>query len=256
MKSAFHYTIKAKLIRFIKDGVIDFIEFNESFENENPILAREQAFKIYQNRIDVLLQGKNKKYISDKQARRVLISFIDTGTKTKIQVGESKIEFSDSYGNGIGVYLVVDQPMEDDIFDDNVGDEYLIHGIGNIGGEDPQGLMDGLNHEYRYYQHYGYNTKDYKQTINFYEYDIEEAEPNEILETPFDWTGLDIPEESTDEQPKIIPTYKELIQGGESNQVELKPTLLFRSARTSIVRIGITRRGGGGACALPVSGGC
>ena len=58
MKSAFHYTIKAKLIRFIKDGVIDFIEFNESFENENPILAREQAFKIYQNRIDVLLQGK------------------------------------------------------------------------------------------------------------------------------------------------------------------------------------------------------
>lgn len=231
MKAAFHYTVKAKLIRFIKDGVIDFIEFNQPFENENPILAREQAFKIYQNHIDVLLQGKNKKYISDKQARADLISFIDTGTSTKIKIGEQDFEFSDSHGNGIGVYLIIDQPMEDDIIDDNVGDEYLIHGIGNISREDPQGLMDGLNHEYWYYEHYGYDTKDYKRIINFYEYDIDEAELNEILETPYDWTGLDIREESIDEQPqeeiKITKTYAELIQGGESNQVELKPTLLY-----------------------------
>lgn len=231
MKAAFHYTVKAKLIRFIKDGVIDFIEFNEPFENEIPIIAREQAFKIYQNYIDVLLQGKNKKYISDKQARADLISFIDTGTSSKIKVGEKEFEFSDSYGNGIDVYLIIDQPMEDDIIDDNVGDEYLIHGIGNISREDPQGLMDGLNHEYWYYKHYGYDTKNYKQTIDFYEYDNGAAEPNEILETPFDWTGLDIPEESTDEQPqekiKVTRTYAELIQSGESNQVELKPTLLF-----------------------------
>ena len=231
MNAAFHYTVKAKLIRFIKDGVIDFIEFNEPFENENPILAREQAIKIYQNHIDVLLQGKNKIYISDKQARSDLISFIDTGTSTKIKIGEKDFEFIDSYGNGIGVYLVIDQPMEDDITDDNVGDEYLIHGIGNISREDPQGLMDGLNHEYWYYEHYGYDTKNYKREINFYEYDIGEAELNEILETPFDWTGLDIREESTDEQPqeeiKITKTYAELIQGGESNQVELKPTLLY-----------------------------
>lgn len=231
MKTAIHYTVKAKLIRFIKDGVIDFIEFNQPFENESPIFAREQAFKVYQNHIDVLLQGKNKEYISDKQARTDLLSFIDPGTSSKFKIGEQEYEFSDSYGNGIGVYLVIDQPIEDDIFDDNVGDEYLIHGIGNISREDPQGLMDGLNQEYWYYEHYGYDTKDYKQIINFYENDIEEAEPNEILATPFDWTGLDVPEETTDKQPQegieITKTYAELIQGGESNQVELKPTLLY-----------------------------
>ena len=49
MQSSFHYIVKAKLIRFIKNGEIDFLEFEDKFENENPILAREMAFKHYQN---------------------------------------------------------------------------------------------------------------------------------------------------------------------------------------------------------------
>lgn len=60
MKAAFHYIVKAKLIRFIKDGEINFIEFNEKFENSNPIIAREDAFKYYQNYIDVLLEEKER----------------------------------------------------------------------------------------------------------------------------------------------------------------------------------------------------
>jgi hypothetical protein len=228
MKAAFHYAVKAKLIRFVKDGLIDFIKVNEKFENESPIESREQAFKFYQNHIDVLLQGINKKYVSDIQTRTDLMSFINLGASTKINLGEKEFEYIDSYGNGIGVYLVVDQPIEDE---DNIGDEYLIHGIGNISREDPQGLMDGLNHEYWYYEYYSYDTKDYKQTVDFYEYDIEATESNEILQTPFDWTGYDIADESAIEQPKeeviVSKTYAELISGGETNQVEFKAALLY-----------------------------
>ena len=144
MKASFHYVVKAKLIRLIKENEIDFFEVEEKFENENPIIAREKAFNHYQNLIDVLLQGKNKKYFSDKQARAELTSFIDPGTKTKIQIGDKEIEFSDSFGNGIGVFIVIDKPMID-----KIGDEYLIHGIGRMScSDDPQSLMDGLNHEY------------------------------------------------------------------------------------------------------------
>ena len=83
MQASFHYIVKAKLIRFIKGNEIDFLEFEDKFENETPILARENAFKHYQNYIDVLLQGKGKTYISDRQTREELNSFIDPGTIPK-----------------------------------------------------------------------------------------------------------------------------------------------------------------------------
>lgn len=238
MKAAFHYIVKAKLIRFIKNGEINFIEVNEKFENSNPIIAREEAFRYYQNYIDVLLEGKGKKYYNDNQARKELTSFIDPGTTSKFKIGEEEFEISDSLGNGIGVYLVIDKPMQDNSIEDKVGDEYLIHGIGSIGRDDPQGLMDGLNEEFCYYEHYGYDIKDYKKTVNFYEYDIEESELNDILDTPFNWTGYDVPyygervydEETGTVEPQneqIKKSYKQLIDGGENNQVEFKPNLLY-----------------------------
>jgi hypothetical protein len=233
MKAAIHYVVKAKLIRLIKGNEIDFLEFEEKFESENPITAREKAFAHYQNFIDVLLEAKGKKYFSDRQARTELTSFIDPGTSTKVKIGDKEIEFSDSFGNGIGVFMVVDQPIEDKIFEDKIGEEFLIHGIGRISfSDDPQSLMDALNHEYWYYEQLNYDTKNYKQNIDFYEYDIAETEPNEILETPFDWTGYDKPQEEDEiEEPsagKIENTsLEQLIKNGESNQVEFKPTLLF-----------------------------
>mgnify|MGYP006266734907 FL=1 len=240
MKGAIHYIVKAKLIRFIKDGEVNFLEFNEKFENSNPILAREEAFRFYQNYIDVLLEGKNKKYYNDRDARENLNSFIDPETSPKIKIGDELVEFRDSYGNGIGVYFVVDRPMQDDIFDDKIGDEFLIHGIGKSVCNDPQSLKDSLNREFKYFQHFGYEIKDYKREVNFYEYDIEEAEINELLDTPFNWTGYDVPyygesiydEESEIENEKlenveISKSYKQLIEGGENNQVEFKPCLLY-----------------------------
>ncbi|MDD2986413.1 ATP-binding protein [Flavobacterium sp.] len=233
MEVSIHYIVKAKLIRFIEDGNIDFIEINEKFVNTNPIIAREQAFDFYQNYIDVLLQGINKTYVSDKQTREDIISFVDSGIITKIE-GISK-GFPNSYGNGIGVYLVIDNPIEDEIYNDIIGDEYLIHGI-QYGGTSAQSFMDGLNHEYWYYNYFGYDFKNYKETINFYDADGDITEPNDILKTPFDWTGYDVylTNEELDEEGDISAhdtktsiTYEELIQGGETNQVEFKPSLLY-----------------------------
>jgi len=234
MTVPFYYTVKAKLIRFIKNGEIDFLEFSEKFEHENPILAREMAFRYYQNYIDILLQAKGKEYISDSKAREELVSFYDPGTLTKIKFNEHEFELSDSFGNGIGVYMVINIPIKDEPMPDKEGSEYQIHGIGNMGREDPQGLMDGLNQEIEYYNYYNLDTKKYRITVDFYEYDIEESEKNEILKTPFDWTGYNVPfydkidnASAKKSKRQTAKTFDDLINEGENNQVEFKTNLLY-----------------------------
>lgn len=243
MTAAFHYIVRAKLIRYIKGSEIDFLEFENKFEHENPNIARENAFKHYQNYIDVLLEGKNKSYISDKQARKELNSFIDIGTQTKIKIGENEVEFNDSFGNGIGVFMVIDKPKPDVVYDDKSGDEIFIHGIGNISylGEDPDRIIFELQREFDYYKHYNYDTKDKETQVVYcsrdeWEEGYRENEPAtySILKTPFEWEGYEKPywwgepeSEENEEVEQAPKTLKEIIQGGENNQVEFKPALLY-----------------------------
>lgn len=240
--AAFHYVVKAKLIRHIKgSGEIEFLQFEDKFENENPIVARNLAFKHYQNYIDVLLEAKQKKYYSDKQVREELKSFIDPGTKTKIQLGESEVEFSDAFGNGIGIFLIIDMPKPDNVYDDKEGEEIFIHGIGNISflNDHSDRLIFELQREFEYYTFYNYQTDNKVIEVVYccrdeWEEGYREDEPAtyNILETPFDWTGLDKPywwgepEDEEDEEIQQAPkTLEEIIQEGESNQVEFKPAL-------------------------------
>lgn len=242
--AAFHYVVKAKLIRHIKgSGEIEFLQFEDKFENENPIVARNLAFKHYQNYIDVLLEAKHNKYISDKQAREELISFIDPGTKTKIQLGESEVEFSDTFGNGIGIFLIVDVPKPDNVYDDKEGEEILIHGIGNISylSDDPDRLIFELQREGDYYTFFNYQTDNNLVEVVYcsrdeWEEGYRDDEPAtyQILNTPFDWTGHDKPywwgepnEEEIEDIQQTPKTLEEIISDGESNQVEFKPALLY-----------------------------
>lgn len=243
MKTSFHYIVKAKLIRFIEGKEIDFLEFEDKFENENPILARENAFKHYQNYIDVLLQGKGKTYISDRQTREDLNSFIDPGTTTKLRIGQSEVDFSESFGNGIGVFMIIDNPINDVVYDDKVGDEIFIHGIGNISffADNPDRIIFELSKEFEYYKYSNCDTEN-KETKVIYcsrdeweeGYTDDEPATYNILETPFDWTGFDkpywwgSPDNEIEAELKPVPrTLEDLIKGGESNQVEFKPTLLY-----------------------------
>jgi len=230
MIPAFHYVIKAKTIRLGESNKIDFVEVVQKFAHSNPIEAREAAFTEYQKHIEALLRAEGEKYVSDRQTRVSISSFIEPGFKTKINIGQQEIEFGSSFGNGIGIYMVIDYPV-DEVFDDKKGDEYLVHGIGRMVMDDnPQNLINGLNHEYGYYEHFGYDIKNYKQTVVFYEYDIQEAELNKILRTPFDWTGYDRP--YAEALKKFMPEINhyditKLIHNGEGHQVNFKPNLLF-----------------------------
>jgi len=240
---AFHYIVKAKLIRSQKSNDINFLEFEDKFEDPNPIIAREKAFLHYQNYVDVLLEGKNKEYISDSQTREELTSFIEPETKTKVIIDGSEVEFKDSIGNGIGIFLIIDRPKKDKIYDDKIGEEIFIYGIGKIhylSNNLDQNIFE-LVREFDYYKHYNYTTNHKERVVVYcsrdeWEEGYSENQPAtyNILETPFDWTGLDKPywwgqpEDKEVEEKKPVPrTLEEIIAGGETNQVEFKPTLLY-----------------------------
>lgn len=220
--SAIHYLIRVKLIRFIDNDKIDFIYDEKVFTEHSPILARENAFSYYNSYIDTILEenldhSEISKRLSDKIEKDIF------------EIDNEKVEVN-NFQSGIGVFLVIDEPINDD----KKADEFLIHGIG-FSFSDPQTLIDNLNFEYGYYEHFNFDTKDYKITIDFYEADVDEVGKETILKTPFDWETLNIPndylEKSKVSQNQITDLERtdlinKMILGGESNKVEFKSSLV------------------------------
>ena len=238
MKPAIHYEFIAKLIRRKKEeGEFEFLEVNEEFYNDNPILAREAAFKYYQNYIDVLLEAKGLHYESDKQAREVLESFYDPKTSTEVEFMGEISDFPESWGNGIAVFLVLDGQKDDT----PLGNNRLIHGIGHLweGSAEPESLTLHLEEEYNIYKDKCYSTGNYETSIIFCNsdewsegYRDNEPQTYTILKTPFDWTGMDKPywwgepEKETEEPRLSEDNIQRIIQEGEGNQVEFKEFFL------------------------------
>lgn len=249
MTVAFHYIVKSKLVRRIEtNGEIEFLEFEEKFENENPIVARNQAFNHYQNYIDILLESKGEKYVSDKQAREELKSF--TNPSLSLNINQHFVDFSDYLSYGIGVFMVINTPINPDTFIPSIRKEIAIHTIGGqyFGNYNPNNLMTDLEEEYEYYVYFNYETKKLEKNVLFCNSDewkegylgngvwrdesYVEPSIHTIIETPFDWKGLEKPywwgEEDDENVSEEIPkTYEEIISEGEGNQVEFKPSLLY-----------------------------
>lgn len=241
MNNPIHYKLAAKLVKVNEDRDLDFFEINENFEAQNPIDARVKAFNQYQNYIDVLLESKGKKYLSDSEARTQLKSFITPTKPAKLIIGGTEIEFIHSFGNGIGIYLVIDTPLDDNF--DKTGDEIFIHGIDDsyFGYNNPDRFLLGLEREYEYYEHFQLETNGKGKEIIFcnqdeWEEGFREDEPSTytILETPFNWEGFDQPYWwGKPETPELlqnadqISILREIIRKGETNKVEFKPSLLY-----------------------------
>ena len=252
MKPAFHYIVRAKLIRYISNDKIDFIDFEETFKDDSPIRARNKAFEYYQNFIEVLLEGVNERYQSDEQARLKLRPFYDKTKIENIKFGEHELELSNTLNIGIGIFMRIDEhkPEEFQLVINGVDlssiqpPEIFIHGIGNIcyNSNDPESLiLYYLTEELAYYEHFGYPTNNQIINVTFFSreewrdgYGDEQPDNHRIIETPFNWTGYDKPfwwgEEKADDKIEFIQNNQsllEIISSGESNQVEFKPALLY-----------------------------
>lgn len=225
MEASFYYLVRVKLIRFIKDDEVDFITDEKVFKDKTPTKAREGALEYYNSYIDTLLEPN----LSHPEINKRLGDRIEGADipETKEIESYKDIYIPPSYLNGIGVYMKVLKPMEDD----KVGYEYLVHGVGFM--SHPLILMDALNIEIEYYNHYGYNKDDKEISVRFYNYEDDELYDEVILKTPYDWTGLDvrtIEEEEVSEESNQTPNDLELVEivlgKGENQIIEYKSSLV------------------------------
>nr|WP_315218408.1 ATP-binding protein [uncultured Flavobacterium sp.] len=237
MKPAFHYAVRIKLFNYLNKDEVDFIEHFIEFSNDNPILAREEAFKTYQNWLDVLLEGIGKEYTTDKQAREDLQTYLKPNIDLNIAIGENIFDLSNSLSVGIGVYFVIDVPepplYRNDLANDHEGDEWLIHGIGNsLEFNDPTNFSFYLEEEFGYYRGNDYDFKNYEREASCFNHESQEVDDFEYLDTPFKWKGLYDPT-----HPSLMLTYtnnyESIIENGEGEVVEFKPSLSYHfSLRT------------------------
>ncbi len=234
--AAFHYAVKVKMIRYETKDNIDFIVEEKYFKNEIPIIAREEAFREYDAWINDLYTGLGKpgQYKSDRQARIDLHKFITPSEKFKVLLNDHELLFGNTYGFGIGVYIIIDQPYNTPGFNESMqdkpGEQFLLHGIGYSGRySDPLEISGALHTEILYYEHYNYEKLSFERRVNFYDYEIDDVEEIRFLETPFDWSGLDVrpPDSHENKAKKAANKILDLIAGGEGNNVEFKPALLY-----------------------------
>ncbi len=248
MNPPFHYEVRITGVRYNSKDNIEFKNKVKEFRDENPLVSRQQSLDFYENYISGILQHLGYSYTSDRESRGILDSLFEKGSTKQIPVKDFDENISDILFFGMGVFFVVDRENEnerdkkrsdkgsdlDELF--NVFPHgYIIHGIGYNGltiKVTPNHMMVGLYLETSDYLDYGFDLTGLMNQIEFYEYDIGDSDYNEILPTPFDWSGYDVPWKNEEEEPKkeVIQqniTFEHIIRAGESDQVEFKSTLKY-----------------------------
>lgn len=163
------------------------IEIYEEFKDNNPILARERAFRFYQNYIDVFLESKGKNYISHEQAEIDLHDFFNSFQKKYSIWGEIDADF--------GVCIQISFVHDDTVIHTLKNGiqiyegEDVIHGIDKK-NEDLSGIyFENLKLEYSIFEKNGFEMLNYKKG-----YDVSGLFEDEviefILETPMDYHNV------------------------------------------------------------------
>ena len=168
-----------------KGNDTNLIEVNEIFKYENPITARENAFKCYQNYIDVFLDSNGLQYISHEETERVLHDFFNSHKKKYFKLGVDIVdEINVDFDKGLTVYLVMENSklsQGQNLFEDRL----VIHYIDNQSLDLHDHVLNALLQEFSLYEKYGYDYKDYKR-----EYDLTGSPKGPkigtVLESPLD----------------------------------------------------------------------
>ncbi len=159
------YLLKGTLYRTF-DNPDDFLEIYEIFQNDDPIKARQRAFEVYQNYIDVLLQGIGAEYEDHEMARTALIKFLEENEKaSKLtdlmnnfrEDDEDFFKIENDFDKGISLYMIMADSktfttLEDEIIHE---DKILIHDLNSELSGVPDHINLGLIKEFELYRNLG-----------------------------------------------------------------------------------------------------
>lgn len=167
----FFYQLRGTLYRNVNNPQ-DLIEINEIFESDDPIDARERVFSAYQNLVDVLLQSKDQEYTSHELTLENLKDFIQRNNFNKEEFNEllslnnTLFNTENDFDKGLCVYLVYSNSksfttVEGDLIYE---EKLLLHDLNSQINGLRDVMFDNLLIEYKLYEKYEYNYKDYVTT--------------------------------------------------------------------------------------------
>lgn len=179
MKNDIYYKITGTLYRS-KGQEVNPIEIDETFEDDNPIIAREKAFNHYQSYLDVLLQSKGKEYVSHKKAEPELQDFVKSGKKHKFLP-----EIVDTDGMSLSIYMVkkIPQAFQNAFGETDYQDRWRIHYIDNKQEDWSAYVLKSLMFEHSIYVKNGYNYKNHLVACDTLGY-FKKRSIQPILKTP------------------------------------------------------------------------
>lgn len=183
MKQILFYIVRGGVYRS-KGKTEDTIEFYEEFKNDSPIIAREKAFRFYQNYIDVFLESKEKEYISYEQSEEDLEDFFNSFQKKYSVLGELETDL----GVGIEISFVHSNKVIHTFKDGMViyeGEE-IIHGINKNYRDFKEIYFENLKAEFTIYVKNNYDMKNYMKGYNIAGL-FEDKNFAHVLETPIDF---------------------------------------------------------------------
>jgi len=178
MNTKIYYKVVGAFYRF-KGNESDLIEIDETFEDENPIVARENSFECYQNYIDVLLQSKGEEYVYHEKAVSELKDFFISGRKHQLLP-----DLVDMDGTNLSIYMVKKTPDSFQAFEETYyQDKWQIHCIDCQYEDWSAYILKSLMYEYSFYIKNGYDCQNYLVACDTSKY-FKNKGIQRILKTP------------------------------------------------------------------------
>ena len=225
------YKVTGEIIVERNIDKVSFRNFEQTFENINPIESRKTAFNYLDNLLHILEIDANKSF------QDLFVSDL----KFQLNI-DSKIVEIPKYDN-IGFQVFA-------FFENEV---HCIHFFGNYQNSKVDEIAIGLFEEFEYYSNHKLDLSEQKTTITYYNkgewedgYTEDEPTTFDILKTPFDFVDKKTELWWMNKEAKINFVKENLaeyqnqnnIEIGEGNQIEFKPSLLY-NFKTQTAGIGI-----------------
>lgn len=178
------YLLKGTLYR-TSTNPEDLIEIHVIFQNDNPIKARQRAFEVYQNYVDVLLQGIGADYEDHEMARNALKKFLEEKEKPSMltdlmnkfrEDDEALFKIENDFDKGISLYMVMADSKTFNTLESELiyEDKILIHDLNSELTGVREHINKSLIKEYLLYKENGFDSGDCEVEVG----------ENVVLKTP------------------------------------------------------------------------
>jgi hypothetical protein len=168
MKAKFFYLVSESMFRY-KNDETRLINVHEVFVDDDPIIARENAFGYFQSYIDVFLESRGEVFTTHEMAVEIIQDFVNSYRLEYHKTGDVLFkEVNADFDKGLSICLVLSDAKTITLADGSkiYLETHPIHYIDNEFTDYKTNVFSALQFEYSLYSKYNYDCKNYKKVFN------------------------------------------------------------------------------------------